>query len=165
MLDTIRIKLENILTECTNLDMAKVYVKAIVDKIMAYQDQNKAESDLHATFRLMEQYDTLFRTETKKFLAIPQTNHYDRVYQVQEILTICTLMLSYINRELKRHNLEVTEVRGSASKKNTLRILSESKEQYKSEKMSWGGILKAETAIINARVEELKYNSGSVVDN
>ena len=84
-----------------------------------------------------------------------QELHFDRIYQVQEILSICSLLLSYINTQLKKYNTEASETRGSTAK--ALRQLVEAKEHYKGEKMSWGGILKSETMIVSALTERLVH--------
>ena len=68
MLDTIRYKLENVLTSCEDLRNAKTVLKEIVDDIRAYNDENKLKTDIHGTFRIIEEYDTLFRTEVNKFM-------------------------------------------------------------------------------------------------
>lgn len=160
MLDTIQYKLDALLTDCENLDNAKTIIKGITDSIRDYKDENKAKADLHSTFRIIEEYDTLFRTEVRKFMAIEQEKHYDRVYRAQEILCICSLLLSYINSQLKRYNTEVTETRGSTAK--ALRQLQEAKEHYRGEKMSWGGILKSENTVIAAHVELMKQTAIAV---
>ena len=155
MLDTIRYKLENVLTSCEDLRNAKTVLKEIVDDIRAYNDENKLKTDIHGTFRIIEEYDTLFRTEVNKFMGMKQELHFDRIYQVQEILSICSLLLSYINTQLKKYNTEASETRGSTAK--ALRQLVEAKEHYKGEKMSWGGILKSETMIVSALTERLVH--------
>ena len=155
MLDTIRYKLENILTSCSDLDNAKKVLKEITDDIRAYNDENKLKADMHSTFRIIEEYDTLFRTEVNKFMGMRQELHFDRIYQVQEILSICSLLLSYLNTQLKKYNTEATETRGTTAK--ALRQLVEAKEHYKGEKMSWGGILKSETTIVNALTEQIAH--------
>lgn len=168
MLDTIRYKLEGIITDCNNLDNAKKLLKGIADAIRDYNDENKRKADLHGTFRIIEEYDTLFRVEVNKFMGMKQELHYDRIYQIQEILSICSLLLSYLNTQLKKYNTEATETRGSTAK--ALRQLVEAKDHYKGEKMSWGGILKSETTIVNALTEQLVHGtdlaiSESEVDN
>lgn len=155
MLDTIRYKLENILTSCEDLGNAKKVLKGITDDIRAYNDENKLKSDMHSTFRIIEEYDTLFRTEVNKFMGMRQEMHFDRIYQIQEILSICSLLLSYLTTQLKKYNTEASETRGSTAK--ALRQLIEAKEHYKGEKMSWGGILKSETTIVNALTERLVH--------
>ena len=155
MLDTIRYKLENVLTSCEDLRNAKTVLKEIVDDIRAYNDENKLKTDIHGTFRIIEEYDTLFRTEVNKFMGMKQELHFDRIYQVQEILSICSLLLSYINTQLKKYNTEASETRGSTAK--ALRQLVEAKEHYKGEKMSWGRILKSETMIVSALTERLVH--------
>ena len=155
MLDTIRYKLEDVLTSCEDLRNAKTVLKEIVDDIRAYNDENKLKTDIHGTFRIIEEYDTLFRTEVNKFMGMKQELHFDRIYQVQEILSICSLLLSYINTQLKKYNTEASETRGSTAK--ALRQLVEAKEHYKGEKMSWGGILKSETMIVSALTERLVH--------
>ena len=155
MLDTIRYKLENVLTSCEDLRNAKTVLKEIVEDIRAYNDENKLKTDIHGTFRIIEEYDTLFRTEVNKFMGMKQELHFDRIYQVQEILSICSLLLSYINTQLKKYNTEASETRGSTAK--ALRQLVEAKEHYKGEKMSWGGILKSETMIVSALTERLVH--------
>lgn len=168
MLDIIKFKLEGVVRDCFNLDNAKVVLKEIIEEISDYNDENKRKADLHSTFRIIEEYDTLFRTETSKFMSIPQDKHFDRIYQVQEILSICTLLLSYLNTQLKKYNTEPTETRGSTSK--ALRQLVEAREFYKGEKISWAGILKAESTIVNALTEQVKFRDNflevsSEVDN
>ena len=160
MLDTIRYKLENVLTSCEDLRNAKTVLKEIVDDIRAYNDENKLKTDIHGTFRIIEEYDTLFRTEVNKFMGMKQELHFDRIYQVQEILSICSLLLSYINTQLKKYNTEASETRGSTAK--ALRQLVEAKEHYKGEKMSWGGILKSETMIVSALTERLVHGPNIV---
>ena len=155
MLDTIRFKLEAILTDCGDLDNAKKIIKKITDDIRAYNDENKLKTDMHGTFRVIEEYDTLFRTEVNKFMGMRQELHFDRIYQIQEILSICSLLLSYLNTQLKKYNTEASETRGSTAK--ALRQLVEAKEHYKGEKMSWGGILKSETTIVNALTEQIAH--------
>ena len=155
MLDTIRYKLENILTSCEDLGNAKAVIKQITDDIRAYNDENKLKSDMHGTFRIVEEYDTLFRTEVNKFMGMRQELHFDRIYQIQEILSICSLLLSYLNTQLKKYNTEVSETRGSTAK--ALRQLVDAREHYKGEKMSWGGILKSETTIVNALTEQIAH--------
>ena len=155
MLDTIRFKLEAILTDCGDLDNAKKIIKKITDDIRAYNDENKLKTDMHGTFRIIEEYDTLFRTEVNKFMGMRQELHFDRIYQIQEILSICSLLLSYLNTQLKKYNTEASETRGFTAK--ALRQLVEAKEHYKGEKMSWGGILKSETMIVNALTERLVH--------
>ena len=154
MLESVKYKLEGILTSCASIERAKGEIKNIVANINSYLDSDKQVTDLHRTFRTIEEYDTMFKVETNKFMGIPQTMHYDRIYQAQEILCICSLILSYITRQLKKYNTEATETRGTTAK--ALRQLAEVKEQYKCEKMSWGGILKAETAVLTALMDEAK---------
>lgn len=155
MLDTIRYKIEGIITDCNDLSNAKKLLKSIADSIRDYNDENKRKADLHGTFRIIEEYDTLYRTEVNKFMGMNQDLHFDRIYQVQEILSICSLLLSYLNTQLKKYNTEVTETRGTTAK--ALRQLQEAKEHYRGEKMSWGGILKSETTIVNALTEKMVY--------
>ena len=162
MLDTIRYKIESILTDCNDISNAKVILKGIADSIRSYNDENKRKADLHSTFRIIEEYDTLFRVEVNKFLAMRQELHFDRIYQVQEILSICSLLLSYLNTQLKKYNTEATETRGTTSK--ALRQLVEAKEHYKGEKMSWGGILKSETTIVNAMTERLAHAEEAAIE-
>lgn len=155
MLDTIRYKLENILTSCNDLNNAKKVLKDIIDDIRAYNDENKLKADLHGTFRIIEEYDTLFRTEVNKFMGMRQELHFDRIYQIQEILSICSLLLSYLHTQLKKYNTEPTETRGTTAK--ALRQLIEARDHYKGEKISWSGILKSETTIVNALTEKLVH--------
>lgn len=155
MLDTIRYKLEGIITDCNDLGNAKKALKEIADDIRAYNDENKLKADMHGTFRIIEEYDTLFRTEVNKFMGMRQELHFDRIYQVQEILSICSLLLSYLHTQLKKYNTEASETRGSTAK--ALRQLVEAKEHYKGEKMSWAGVLKSETMIVNALTEKMAH--------
>lgn len=163
MLDIIRYKIDGILTSCNDLGNAKKVLKEISDDIRDYNDENKRKADLHSTFRIIEEYDTLFRTEINKFLGMKQELHYDRIYQIQEILSICSLLLSYLNTQLKKYNTEATETRGSTAK--ALRQLVEARDHYKGEKMSWGGILKSETTIVNALTEQLAHSDKYLEDD
>lgn len=162
MLDKVKYTIESLLTSCSDINNMKSTLKGLYDTIVAYNTENKQRADMHSTFRVIEQYDTLFRVETNKFMAIPQANHYDRMYQVQEILSICSLLLSYIVAQLKKYNTEATDTRGTTAK--ALRQLVEARDFYKGEKMSWGGILKAETTIVNAKIDQIRLESSIVTD-
>ena len=157
MLDIVRFKLEGALTSAGTFEGLKKSVRDLLDEIYAYLDTNKQKADLMGTFRIIEEYDTLFRNEVGKFIGMPQNAHYDRIYQIQEILSICSLLLSYLTSALKKYNTEPTETRGSTAR--ALRQLQEAKEHYKSEKMSWGGVLKSETTMIDVKMEELRINN------
>ena len=85
MLDTIRFKLEAILTDCGDLDNAKKIIKKITDDIRAYNDENKLKTDMHGTFRVIEEYDTdikeqLYNARLNYFECMPE-NTFRRAVQ------------------------------------------------------------------------------------
>ena len=157
MLDKVRFQLEGILTSCNDLTRAKELLKGLVLDIKKYSEENTL-ADMHNVFRVLEEYDTYFRTEVKKYANIPQNRHKDRAYQVSEILTITTLIISYLSRALRKYNVTPTETNKGTAK--VLRQLNEMREQYRNEKISWGMVLKAETAMIadETVTKEIKAN-------
>lgn len=161
MLDKIRFQLESILTTCHDFNRAKELLRALIFDIKKYTDENTL-ADMHSVFRVLEEYDTHFRTEVRKFALIPQNDHKQRAYQVSEILTIATLLISYLSRALRKYNVEPTETNKSTTK--VLRQLNEAREQYRNEKISWGMVLKAETAMIaeDTAVIQIKANGYDV---
>lgn len=145
MLDKVKYKLLNAITNTNDVGLIKTDLKKIISEIEKFQEENKPLSDMHSVFRTLEEYSTMYTIETQKYLAIPREQYHDRAYQAQEILCILSLVLSLITSILRKYN-NPAEEKGTLAR--YLRMLNENKEHFKGEKMSWSIIAKEQTALV-----------------
>ena len=157
MLNIIKAKLEAVLTSYSDLNCAKDEITNIVKVIREHLDNNKVEAAMHSTHRILDEYTTLYNDAVTKFHSIPQNNHYDRIYQMGQIVTISALLLSYLTRGLRKYNTDAPQ---SSSAGKSLRQLAEAREHYRNERVSWTTLISAEKAIIQAKTEALHFDVG-----
>lgn len=146
MLTKIKYQLSGIVVNSNDTELIKNELKNVISDIDAFQEANKPLSDMHSTFRTLEEYSSLYEVETAKFSAIPNEKYLDRAWKIQEILSVLSLILSLINDVLRKYN-NPSSADGSQAAKY-LRMLNTNQEHFKSERMSWIVALKAQTAVI-----------------
>lgn len=145
MLDIVKYKLLNVITDKNDINLIKTDLKNIVTEIETYKKENEPLSDMHSVFRTLEEYSNMYIIETQKFMAIPPEEYGKRAFQSQEILCILSLVLSLITQILRKY-ANPSEDKGTLSR--YLRMLNDNKEHFKGEKMSWSIIAKEQTALI-----------------
>ena len=156
MLDIIKYKIANIVTDDEDKGVIKDKLKSIMADIDRYKEENKPLSEIHSIFRTLEEYSNMYKMETSKYMAIPVEHYIDRTFQAQEIMCILSLILSLINDVLRKYNDPVEE-KGSLAK--YLRMLNTNREFYQGEKMAWSVNMKAQTAVVTDYTVKTKLRS------
>lgn len=150
MLDIIKQRIENILTDVSTIDLAKIKLRKMVEDIESYQSSNETLSDLHRTFRAVDEYKTMYNQELIKYGAIDSENILKRSLAVQGMLLTLAMMGSLLENILGKYN--------AGGDKSTiqkyLRKINDENEFVKSEKILWQSTLKSLTTIIQWNTEK-----------
>ena len=154
MLDGIKIKLNNVLLDCTSITTAKKLIKNIVARIEKYQEENNLLSSLHSTMRTVEEHNTYYLATLREFEAEPPENMNKRTWLIQEMVTLLNVIISCLSTTLRRHGSVETDDKSQVAK--NMRKLKQSLDDYKETRMSWLSMLKSQTTLNNMHIEEIK---------
>ena len=152
MLDIIKNRIANIATGYTSVELISSELLKLATDIEKYQQEDATQSDLHRAFRMLERYSTMYKVAVDEYLAIPTSKLEKRSFQLQEILSLLSLMTSIIVVTLRKYN--TSEDKGTIGRH--IRTLTNNLEYYKNEKISWTTILKAITTLIEERIIDKK---------
>lgn len=152
MLDIIKHKIANIAMSCTTVEGMASELRKVTEEIEKVQAEDANATDLHRTFRTLERYSSMYKVAVDEYLAIPTKELERRSFQLQEILSLLTLITSLIASTLRKYN--TNEDKGTLGRH--IRTLNNNLEQYKNDKISWTTMLKAITTMIEERIVRSK---------
>lgn len=153
MLEQVKLRLENILTDYDSVEAIKVSLGKVVKDIQDYQKSSATLSDVHNALRTLEQYDTMYNMELERYNAMDRKNNKECSYQVQEMICILALMGSLLTNTLRKY----TMMEDKSVMAKYLRRLNEINEYVRSEKIMWQSVLKSLTTLIRADLEDREY--------
>lgn len=152
MLDIIKHKIANIVMTCGTTEGMSAELRKVVEEIEKVQSEEANATDLHRTFRTLEKYSSMYKIAVDEYLAISTKELERRSFQLQEILSLLTLITSLIASTLRKYN--TSEDKGALGR--YIRTLNNNLEQYKADKISWTTMLKAITTMIEERIVKTK---------
>ena len=152
MLDIIKHKIANIAMSCATVEGMASELRKVTEEIEKVQAEDANATDLHRTFRTLERYSSMYKVAVDEYLAIPTKELERRSFQLQEILSLLTLITSLIASTLRKYN--TNEDKGTLGRH--IRTLKNNLEQYKNDKISWTTMLKAITTMIEERIVRSK---------
>lgn len=153
MLDLVRNKVTNIITQCETAESLKAELVKLVNYIKKYQDENKNTTDVHRAFTSTQRYSEMYRIAVNKYMVMAKTQLEDRAFQIQEILCLISLITSVITDTVRKYN--TGDDKNSSIGKH-LRRLSEDLEYFKGEKITWTTVLKSITTMISDKSTDKK---------
>ena len=153
MLDLVRNKITNIITQYETVDTLKPELVKLINYIKKYQDENKNTTDVHRAFAATQRYAEMYRIAVNKYMVMAKTQLEDRSFQIQEILCLISLITSIITDTIRKYN--TGDDKNSSIGKH-LRRLSEDLEYYKGEKITRTTILKSITTMISDKSTDKK---------
>lgn len=140
-----------------NLDYVKEYLEArketiskedvekLIEEIQAYQNTEQTFTDITKVMRVINEYNISFMSLIGAYEAYPKNDIRklpERAEKVREILCILSALHTYLVLSLntvKSSTYNMQNIRAYMSE------LGEKKEHFKSEKMTWGTILRSLT--------------------
>ena len=104
MLDLVRNKITNIITQYETVDTLKPELVKLINYIKKYQDENKNTTDVHRAFAATQRYAEMYRIAVNKYMVMAKTQLEDRSFQIQEILCLISLITSIITDTIRKYN-------------------------------------------------------------
>lgn len=117
-------------------------VDQLITEIGSYQGTESTFTDISKVMRVINEYNLSFLTQVEEYEAIPKDHLLKRVEKAREVLVTLSSLHTYLILSLaniKESTFNMKNIRTYMSE------LSEKKEHFKSEKMSWVTILKSLT--------------------
>lgn len=117
-------------------------IDQLITEIGSYQGTESTFTDISKVMRVINEYNLSFLTQVEEYEAIPKDLLLKRVEKAREVLVTLSSLHTYLILSLaniKESTFNMKNIRTYMSE------LSEKKEHFKSEKMSWVTILKSLT--------------------
>ena len=157
MLDIIKHKLNNIITDYVTVDAIKSRLVDILQSIEDYQKSHATLSEVHSVFRTLDEYENMYNAELVKYGAMSRQDKVKCSYQIQEMICVLAMMGSLLNATLRKY--VVSEDKSALGKH--LRRLAEISDYVRSEKIMWQSVLKSTTVLIQNDMSSTEYENFS----